>query len=135
MRSLLCRLLLVPSIAAAASLVSQSALAETLTVPFSFTVEGKSFPAGSYTVEENGRATFVILHQVNGTKAITLGLGPGSPEPADKGVVLRFTANGDEHALDTIQCADKITAHLNAPSHGSRERASHDKATRKVSGQ
>lgn len=134
MRSILCRLLLVPSIAAAASLVSPSALAETVTVPFSFSAAGTTFPAGAYTVHEDMQASIITLHQVNGTRNLSLAVGPGDPSPTDQRVVLRFTADGDEHALDTIQYCDRITAHLGAQSHGSHERASHEKAKRSVTG-
>ena len=134
MRSILCRLLLVPAIAAAASLSTQSAKAETITVPFSFTANGDTFPAGAYTVQEDMQASVVTLHEVNGTKAIKFAVGPGDPSPTDNRVVLRFETKGDEHVLESVQYASKITARLDGAKPSSQERASHDKPTKKSHG-
>ena|SRR5271165_4395173 len=134
MRSTLCRLLLVPAIAAGALLVSQSARAETVTVPFSFNANGESFPAGAYTVEEGMNATLVTLHLKSGGETISLAIGPGDPGPTDERVVLHFRMSGDQHMLDSIEYRGKTTAHLggsrNKPSYADRE-----KTPRPASGQ
>jgi len=118
MRSTICRLTLIAVIVAAASLVSQSAQAETVKVPFAFTANGKSFPAGTYTVQENVLATIVTLHSSDGSQSLSLSMGPGDPTPTDQRVVLRFRTSGDQHELDSIQYGTKITNRLSAPGHG-----------------
>jgi hypothetical protein len=112
MRSTLCKLFLVPAIAAAAAFVSQPAHAETVNVPFAFTALGHSFPAGTYTVEKDLGAKFVTLHLKGGDKTLIRVLGPGDADPGDNRVVLRFNTEGNSHMLDSIQFGARITSHM-----------------------
>ncbi|HEY3705884.1 MAG TPA: hypothetical protein VGL22_12520 [Terracidiphilus sp.] len=121
MRSTLSKLLLVPAIAAAAALLSQTAKAETLQVPFSFSVMGKTFPAGEYKVATDQNANFVTLELTDGSRSITRILGPGSPEPRDHRVVLRFETTGSNYSLESIQFGGSITPNLIKHSHRTEE--------------
>jgi hypothetical protein len=51
MGSILRNFVLAPAAMAAAALATNTAMAETLKVPFTFTVDGKDFPAGLYSVQ------------------------------------------------------------------------------------
>lgn len=112
MRSTLCKLFLVPAIAAVAALASQSAQAETVDVPFAFTALGHSYPAGDYNVEKDLNTNFVVLRQHDGSRILSRVLGPGDADHGDTRVVLRFNEGGDGHVLDSIQFGSKITSHL-----------------------
>jgi hypothetical protein len=127
MRSNLFKLFLVPAFAAAAALVSPHAKAETLNVPFNFSVMGKTFPAGQYKVEKDLNANFVTLKLVDGSRSITRILGPGSPE-SDHHIVLRFDTAGDRYSLETIQFGSSITPNM-LPHNSRMEEASHGTRT------
>jgi hypothetical protein len=122
MRSTLLKLFLVPAIAAAAAFASQTANAERVNVPFSFSAMGKTFPAGTYDVHEDLNGCFVTLRQEDGTKSLTSVLGPGVSNPDDSRVVLRFNVTGEDHVLDSIQLHAKITSHMTKHRHTDQER-------------
>jgi len=129
MRSTLCKFFLVPALAAAATMFSHAAQAETVNVPFSFTAMGQTFPAGAYSVEEDLNTNFVTLRLKNSNKSIMRVLGPGDTEHGDNRVVLRFSMDGDDHVLNSIQFGTKSTSRLPGV-----ERSSRETSTRQVSG-
>ena len=51
MKNMIRNLMLASAVVATAAFATTSAMATTLNVPFSFTVNGKQCPAGTYTVE------------------------------------------------------------------------------------
>lgn len=113
MRSTFFKALLIPAVAAVAAFVSQPAQAaqsQSVKVPFAFTAMGKTFPSGSYTVEENLTTNVITLK--TGNKSLSSILIPGDPNPFDERVVLRFATAGDQHVLDTIQYGAKITTRM-----------------------
>ncbi len=113
MRSMLPKFLLALVATAAAAFTPQSAQAENIVkVPFSFTAAGQSFPAGVYTVEEGGFRDFVILRSKDGSKSFSWITGPGSPEPKDKHVTVKFDVVGSNHVLRSIQYQSAITSVL-----------------------
>jgi hypothetical protein len=112
MRSTFLKLFLVPAMAAAAALVTQPASAETISVPFSFSALGHNYPAGSYNIKRDVNANFVTLQLNKSDKTLTWVLGPGSAEPGETRIVLRFAQTGDQHVLDSIQFGPKITSSL-----------------------
>jgi hypothetical protein len=68
-----------------------------VTIPFSFVVAGKIFPAGRYTVQQTD--TGVILVQGQGSAALALTF-PGSLEKAGSQPALHFTAsNGQQYLI------------------------------------
>jgi hypothetical protein len=104
---------LVPALAAIAALSSQSASAERVNVPFSFSAMGKAFPAGTYEVVQGINGGFVTLRTYDGTKTLISVLEPGVTTPlSDSSVVLRFDVDGQEFVLDSIQYHAKITTHM-----------------------
>ena len=112
MRSTMSKWFLVPAVAAIVALASQSANAERVNVPFSFSANGQAFPAGAYDVEQGVNGSFVKLEQHDGTKHLVSVLEPGVQDPSDARVVLRFDVNGEAYTLDTIQIHAKTTAHM-----------------------
>lgn len=122
MRSTLLKWFLVPAVAAAAAFASQTASAERVNVPFSFSAMGKDFPAGSYIVQQDMNGNFVTLETVDCTKRLVRVLGPGAPDPADAHVVLRFNITGEDYVLDSIQIRSKVTSHMTKTRSKDRER-------------
>ncbi|MGC2619655.1 MAG: hypothetical protein WA414_11485 [Acidobacteriaceae bacterium] len=102
--------------AAAAAFAATTASAATqLNVPFSFTVAGKTCPAGTYTVERGAFADAVILSSNDVARSFVWVTSPGNPRPDDQRVVLTFDRNGDTHALQSVQFGSKITSRLDNP--------------------
>lgn len=125
MRSTFFKLFLVPAMAVAAALVSQPAHADSLVnVPFNFSAMGKAFPAGSYVVERDSRGAFVSLRSKDASKRVTSVLGPGSPQPGDLRIILRFETDGESYTLKTIQYHGMTTAPLPGGNMRNRERQS-----------
>jgi hypothetical protein len=122
MRSTLLKWFLVPAVAAVAMLASQTASAERVNVPFSFSAMGKAFPAGSYIVEQDPNGNFVTLETLDCSKTLVHVIGPGGPDSAALKVVLRFNVNGEDYQLDTIQIRSKITTHMTKNHSKDRER-------------
>jgi hypothetical protein len=84
----------------------------TLKVPFSFTVSGKTMPAGTYTVQETTFHNMVIFRNRDASKSFSYTLQPGDDAPSAGHVVLKFDAAGDRHALRAIQFGSRTTARL-----------------------
>ncbi|MHB1936011.1 MAG: hypothetical protein ACYCOR_05435 [Acidobacteriaceae bacterium] len=98
---------------ATAALATNSAKAETiLKVPFSFTVAGKTCPAGRYSVKENAIGSYVTLTNQDSSRVFTWTLGPGTPDPTANDVVLKFDISGQTHALRSVQIGSMITSRL-----------------------
>jgi hypothetical protein len=113
MRFILHKLVLVPAMMAAAALATTSANAETtVKVPFSFTVAGKICPSGRYAVRQDVTDSFVTLVSKGSSQSFIWVLGPGTPSPTDKLVVLKFDQSGQTHALRSIQVGSLITGRL-----------------------
>jgi hypothetical protein len=113
MRSILHNLILVPALAAAAALATTSASAETtLKIPFGFTVAGQYCPAGRYAIEQDTTGNFVRLIGKDSSKSFNWVVGPGSPDPTENKVVMKFDETGQTHALRSIQFGSRITSRL-----------------------
>src|ERR1700675_4640445 len=113
MQSILRKLVLAPAVLAPAALTTGSATAETpINVPFSFTVAGESFPAGTYLVERDSNGGFVTLATRDWSQAASWRLGPGSPGPNESKVALKFAKIGDARVLESIQYGPLITSKL-----------------------
>ena len=117
MRSTMLKWFLVPAVAAIAALACQTANAERVNVPFSFSANGQAFPAGAYDVEQGINGGFVTLQQHDGTKHLISVLEPGVDNPSDSRVVLRFDVTGENYTLDTIQFHAKTTTHMTKSHH------------------
>lgn len=113
MRIILNKFVLAPVVLAAAALAANSAMAEaSVNVPFNFTVGGKSFPAGSYSVIEDTVHNNVILWSKHAPVSFTSLIGAGDPAPTDSKVILKFDELGDRFALQSIQYNSLITPRL-----------------------
>jgi type 1 fimbria pilin len=113
MRSPIRNLILAPALMAAAALAVTTASAATqLNVPFSFTVAGKTCPAGTYTVERGVNVNSVILSSNDAARSFVWVTAPGEPLPTDQRVILTFDRSGDTHALQSVQFGNRITARL-----------------------
>jgi len=112
MRSILQNVIFASAIASTA-LATNSAMAATrLDVPFNFTAAGKSLPAGSYVVKRDSTGGFVTLESVDASRSFSWLLTPGSPQPTDKKIVLRFDDEANTHVLQSIQFGSMITQRL-----------------------
>jgi hypothetical protein len=101
----------------ATALTTHAAKAATLQVPFSFTVAGKSMPAGLYSVEQDTFHNTVILRSKNASATFAAALVPGDPAPSDVHVALKFDSAGETHTLKTIQYGSRTTNRLDRDYH------------------
>jgi hypothetical protein len=117
MQSMLRNLVLAPAVMAAAALVTSPAMAETtIKVPFTFTVAGKIFPAGRYLVIRADSGSFVTLANRESSQSATWVLGPGTPDPTENRIALKFDEVGRTHVLQSIQYGSMITSKLDKKS-------------------
>jgi hypothetical protein len=84
----------------------------TLRVPFSFTVAGKTCPAGHYIVKENTIGNYVTLTNEDSSRVFTWVLGPGTPDLTGNHVVLKFDVLGQAHALRSVEIGSMTTPRL-----------------------
>lgn len=111
-------LVLASAVLAAAALAIQPASAETktLNVPFAFTVNGQSLPAGQYMVQRDDNGNFLKLKSKDASRAFAWVASPSAAK--DKGVVLRFEKQGTSHALYSVQYGSLVTTRLDKKSKG-----------------
>jgi hypothetical protein len=112
MRSTLRNFVLAPVVMAAAALAANTAMAETVKVPFNFTFEGKDFPAGYYSVKREMSQNMVTLRSSATSQSFTWVIAPGDPAPTDTAVVLRFDRLGQDHMLQSVQFGPLVTSRL-----------------------
>lgn len=113
MRSILPKFLLASAVMATAALATNSALAERkVSVPFSFTVNGKTCPAGLYSVDRDLTDGVVTLRNDDWKQSFMWIASSGDPAPGDNRVILRFDEMGPTHALQSVQYGDLMTSRL-----------------------
>jgi hypothetical protein len=82
-----------------------------VTVPFSFTAKGQSYPSGTYEVVLDSSANYVSLqNQTEPSKHLGWMVGPS--EPAKSPAVVRFDEVGSDYTLKNIQIGNHITPNL-----------------------
>jgi hypothetical protein len=101
---------------ATGALATNTALAETVNVPFSFTANGKTCPAGRYSVDRNDTIGVVMLRSEDGRRSFSWLASPGDPDPSDSRVILRFDEEGRNHTLQSVQYGALITSRLDGRS-------------------
>jgi hypothetical protein len=108
------RLALAPVVIMAVALAANPAVAETttVTVPFSFKVAGKTFPAGDYWIRHDDRGNFVTLAPQGSSQSFSSIIGPGVPSPWEYKIALKFDLVGQTHLLQSIQYGTMITGKL-----------------------
>ena len=112
MGSTLRNFVLAPAVMAAAALATNTAMAETVKVPFNFTFDGKDFPAGYYSVKREMSENMVTLRSNATSQSFTWIIAPGDPAPTDTAVTLRFDELGQDHVLQSVQFGPLITSRL-----------------------
>ena len=118
MRSALRNIFLASAFVATAALATFTAQAERLNVPFSFTVAGKTCPAGVYTVDHNLSNGTVTLRELSDwSRSFSWLTSTGDPAPQDTRVILRFDAMPNGYVLQSVQYRDTITARLDKKIH------------------
>jgi hypothetical protein len=113
MRSKFSSLVLASAALAAVALTALPAVATTsttLNVPFSFTVDGQSLPAGMYSVVRDSTGTFVRLQGKDASQRFTWLARPGATH-SDR-VILKFEGQGKTHVLQSVQFGPLITDSL-----------------------
>ena len=110
MRFNLHSLVLAPAVLAAAAFTAQPALAAPtyqVHVPFDFVASGKTLPAGDYMLRPGELAHTVQLQ--GESRSLSWIMGPGTPNPNDRKVILTFDKIGENHMLRTLQVGPRIT--------------------------
>jgi hypothetical protein len=101
----------------AAALCSELALAANLAqadVPFNFTVEGRSFPAGFYDISmESTRSVITLRSRANPAITTIKTVRPSGPAGAP--VILKSHVVGGFHSLESIQMGLRSTSTLTLP--------------------
>ena len=109
MRSILPKFLLASAVMATAALATNNALAETMVnVPFSFTVNGKTCPAGRYTVDRNLMTGVVTLRNDDWKRGFMWIAGSGEPAPGDSRVILREFASWSWSILRQVKGSGSV---------------------------
>lgn len=88
-------------------------------VPFSFTVNGKVCPAGTYRVKSDRENNAVTLIGRDGSKTFSWVVVPTVAAEDSNRVVLQF--DKADHALRSIQYGAESTSRLDMPRHASDE--------------
>jgi hypothetical protein len=113
MKSIFHRIVVASAVMVAAAVATTSARAEALIkVPFSFTINGKAFPAGLYAVRHDDRGNFVTLAAKGSEQSFSTILVPGEPDLTDRKIALNFDVVGETHFLRTIQYGPMTTSVL-----------------------
>ncbi len=125
MRLSLHTLVLAPALLAAAAVTPQLASAAVLHVPFAFTVNGQTLPAGDYSVKSSLNGDAVVLVSPGQNKSFNWLLVPGDPTPGETKVVMSFDSKGSGFALRSIQYRALITPRLDKKSRDTDDRPVH----------
>jgi hypothetical protein len=114
MRSKFSTLVLASAALAAAALATIPAMAETsttLNIPFSFTVNGQSLPAGAYSVRRDILSNFIRFQGKDASQSFIWLSIPGATH-GDR-VILKFEGQGQTHVLQSVQYGPFVTNRLN----------------------
>jgi len=83
------------------SIPAMALSATILNVPFSFTVQGKTLPAGEYSIQRDDLGIFVKLQSKDASQHLSWIARAGDFD--NSRVVLRFEEHGQEHVLQSVQ--------------------------------
>lgn len=97
---------------AATALAAIPAMADSarINIPFSFTVDGKVLPAGEYRVQSVEFGNLVNLRSADSKEYFTWVSNPSNQD--GRNAVLRFTDEGNTHALQSVQIGPLVTPSL-----------------------
>jgi hypothetical protein len=113
MRSKFSTLVLASAALAAVALATIPAVAETsttLNVPFSFTVNGQSLPAGTYSVRRDILSNYIRFQGKDASQSFVWLASPGATR--DDRVILKFAGQGQTHVLQSVQYGPFVTNRL-----------------------
>ena len=96
--------------ASVAVLATSAAMAATIKVPFSFTVDGRNCPAGTYSIDQKLGVHAITLHSQSEPISFTWSVKPDDAALNDSRVTLRF--QGQAHTLQSVQYKTFSTANL-----------------------
>jgi len=97
---------------AATALAAIPAMADSarITIPFSFTVDGKALPAGEYRVQSIEHGNLVNLRSADSKEYFTWVSKPSNVD--GRNAILRFTDDGNSHTLQSVQIGPLVTPNL-----------------------
>jgi hypothetical protein len=102
--------LVIPAVALCAT-AAFAATTSRVDVPFSFTAQGQSYPAGRYDVTTDASHNSVTLaSETDASKHLTWGVEPA--EVAKAPAVITFDQASNGYSLKTVQLGNKITPNL-----------------------
>jgi hypothetical protein len=113
MRSKFSTFVLASATLAAVALATIPAVAETsttLNIPFSFTINGQSLPAGTYSVQRDTPGNFLKLQGKDASQHFTWPALPGATR-SDR-VILKFDGQGQTHVLESVQFGPLVTSRI-----------------------
>jgi len=106
--------LVIPAVTLCATAAFAANLAR-VDVPFSFTAQGQSYPAGRYEVTTDmNHNSITLANEADASKHLTWLVGPA--EAANAPTVVTFDQAGNGYSLKTVQLGDKITRNLDSKS-------------------
>jgi hypothetical protein len=112
MRMTLRSLVLALAVLAAAAFTSHTAAAATVRVPFNFNINGKTLPAGDYSVTRALDRGFVTLKSEDGKQTYTWFAAWNDEKQPDPMVTLRFDESDGQYTLRSVQYSTLITGRL-----------------------
>lgn len=88
----------------------------TVNIPFNFSSNGYSFPAGQYIAKlDSNHSVLELSSATNTTISARWVVGPAESNPADEKLTLKFDDLGNSHTLRTVQLGTRVTSRLDAP--------------------
>jgi hypothetical protein len=102
--------LVIPAVTLCATAAFAANLAR-VDVPFSFTAQGQSYPAGRYDVTTDmNHNSITLANEMDASKHLTWGVEP--TDAAKVPAVVTFDQAGNGYTLKAVQRGDKITPNL-----------------------
>lgn len=88
----------------------------TVNIPFNFSSQGHSYPAGQYVAKLDTNHNVLELSSTSNTMISARWIvGPADSNPNDEKLTLKFDDLGASHTLRTVQLGPRITSRLDAP--------------------
>jgi hypothetical protein len=119
-------MVLAPALVAAAVVTPQLASAAVLHVPFAFSVNGQTLPAGDYTVHPELGGNSVVLASPDYKKQFNWLLSSGDPDPGSSKIAMLFDSTDSGYALRSIQYKSLVTSRIDKKAHLNEDRPVHE---------
>jgi len=106
--------LVIPAVTLCATAAFAANLAR-VDVPFGFTAQGQSYPAGRYDVAtDTNHNSVTLVNEADASKHLTWLVGPA--DAAKMPAVMTFDQAGSTYSLKTVQIGNKITPNIESKS-------------------